>query len=95
MRSTMCAIDWLTAVRRSHTILQIDGTLHGVDGTAELHQDAIAGSLENSTLVFGDKRVQVPYCDGRFNAASVPASSASIIRLKPTTSAARMAARRR
>jgi hypothetical protein len=41
-----------------HALLEIDSALHGIDGTRELDQHAIAGHLENAALVPGDQKVQ-------------------------------------
>jgi len=38
--------------------LEIDGALHGISGTGELDQDAVAGNLEDAAPVPGDQRFQ-------------------------------------
>ena len=52
------AILGLITIGGGHGLLQIDGALHGIDGTAELHQHAVPGDFEDAALVPGDQRVQ-------------------------------------
>jgi hypothetical protein len=45
-------------IRSSHLFLEINGALHRVDRAGKVDQHAIAGDLENSALVAGDKRLE-------------------------------------
>src|SRR5262245_25503582 len=53
MAVVRCAI-----VGGDHTFLEVDSTLKGVDGAGEFHQHTITGDLENTSSVFGEKRLQ-------------------------------------
>src|SRR5262249_47221347 len=52
------AIFGLIAVGGRHALLQIDGTLNGIDGAGELDQYTVAGDLEDATAMLGDQRLQ-------------------------------------
>jgi hypothetical protein len=41
----------LILVGHRHSLLQIDGALHGVDGAAELNENTVSGKLKNATLM--------------------------------------------
>src|SRR5262249_37718232 len=52
------AIVGLTAVRRSHVPLQIDGALHRINSAGELHKYAVTSGFEDSSLMLGEQGVQ-------------------------------------
>ena len=81
-------------IARAHTAFNFDSATHCIDNTAEFHQHAVAGVLNDPSTVFGDFR----FDDARrwsFNWTCVPSSSQPMSRLYPATSAARMAHSRR
>src|SRR5438046_2859934 len=45
----------LFGVRHRHALLEIDRTLYGVDGAAQLYKYAVSGPLENAAMMFGDQ----------------------------------------
>jgi hypothetical protein len=63
-----------------HSLLQIDGTLHGVHRTAELDQNTITGELEDAAPCLVTRGPSTSFRRA-FSAARVPASSASMSRL--------------
>ena len=80
-----------TRVALDHAVLHFDGAAHGVDHAAELDDAPVAGAFTTRplwTLVVGAIRS----LQSVRSRASVPSSSLPVRRLKPTTSAARIAA---
>src|SRR5271156_5656333 len=77
-------------VALDHRALHLDGAAHGVDHAAELDQRSIAGALDTRplcTAMVGSMRsLRKALSRARVRSSSAPAS-----RLKPTTSAARIA----
>jgi hypothetical protein len=43
---------------RLPSLLELDGTLHGVDCATELHQRAVAGHFEDAALMAGNHRLE-------------------------------------
>ena len=44
-------------VALDHAVLQLDAAADSIDYTAELDDDAIAGSLDHATMMHGDGRI--------------------------------------
>ena len=88
---TRCAFSAHARVALDHPVLHFDRAAHRVDHAAELDHAPVAGALDHAAVVDCDRRVdeiaaQRP--EPRQRAILVRAAS----RLKPTTSAARIAA---
>jgi len=64
---------------RGQSLLHRDGALHGIDGTGEIGDDAVAGGVEDPPAICRDQPVHD--FAARFERSSVPASSAPISRL--------------
>ena len=80
-----------TSIALDHAVLHLDGAAHGIDHAAELNDAPIAGALHHATVV--DTMVgAIRSLQSVRSRASVPSSSLPVRRLKPTTSAARIAA---
>ena len=75
--------------------LHLDRAAHRIDDAGKLHQQAVAGGLDDAAVVLGDLRIDELAHACALRRSSVPSSSAPISREYPATSAARIAARRR
>jgi hypothetical protein len=78
-------------VALDHRVLDFDGAAHRVDDAAELDESPVASALEHVAVLARDHRVDEVGAQSP-EPPSVRSSSALAMRLKPTTSAARIAA---
>jgi len=89
-----------SAVRRNACValgdrlLHLDRASHRIDDAGKLHQQAVAGGLDDAAMVLGNFRIE-QLAAQRFEAFVRASSSTPISREYPATSAARIAARRR
>ncbi len=58
MRNSMRLSARDTGVPLGHRLLHRDRTAHRIDDTGKLHQQAVAGGLDDAALVLGDLRIE-------------------------------------